>query len=203
MKGRESGMPDEAYWDTFFDPEGVLDQLLRPSANDCNVVEFGCGYGTFTLPAARRTRGLVTALDIEPKMIELVAQRARANDLWNLRTDLRDFVESGTGLADRSQGHAMLFNLLHIEAPVALLREAFRTLQPGGVLSVIHWRSDIETPRGPPLAIRPRPQQCAALLRGAGFDAVSPVDLGAFAPYHFGLIAQRPVRGSASKRQLD
>lgn len=81
-------MPDEAYWDTFFDPEGVLDQLLRPSANDCNVVEFGCGYGTFTLPAARRTRGLVTALDIEPKMIELVAQRARANDLWNLRTDL-------------------------------------------------------------------------------------------------------------------
>ena len=72
-----------------------------------------------------------------------------------------------------------------------------------GAFSVIHWCSDIETPRGPPLAIRPRPQQCAALLREAGFDAVSPVDLGPCAPYHFGLIAQRPVHGSASKRRRD
>ena len=28
MNGRESGMPDEAYWDSFFQPEGILDRLL-------------------------------------------------------------------------------------------------------------------------------------------------------------------------------
>jgi hypothetical protein len=31
---------------------------------------------------------------------------------------------------------------------------------------IIHWRSDIETPRGPALEIRPSPEQCLAL--GAG-----------------------------------
>ena len=36
----------------FFDPEKVLKSLgLNSSAVD--VADFGCGYGTFTLPAAR------------------------------------------------------------------------------------------------------------------------------------------------------
>jgi ubiquinone/menaquinone biosynthesis C-methylase UbiE len=193
MKGRESGMPDEAYWASFFDPEGILDRLLVSGGGCYNLVEFGCGYGTFSLPAAKRTPGMVTALDIEPAMVELVAARATSEGLPNVRAELRDFVAHGTGVSDGSQGHAMVFNLLHLEDPLALLSEAYRTLQPGGILSVIHWRSDIETPRGPPLAIRPRPEQCAAWLAEAGFDSVVQVDLGPSAPYHYGLLAQRPV----------
>ncbi|MBD5801898.1 hypothetical protein AZOA_13230 [Azoarcus sp. Aa7] len=192
MKGRESGMPDEAYWASFFDPEGILDRLLVTKSDCCKLIEFGCGYGTFTLPAAARTRGLVTALDIEPSMVSLVQQRAQSAGLANIRAELRDFVEQGTGVKDCSQDHAMVFNLLHIEDPLTLLREAYRALQPGGILSVIHWRSDIETPRGPPLAIRPRPEQCAGWMAEAGFDSVLPVALGDAAPYHFGILAQRP-----------
>ena len=53
MKSRESGMPDEELWASFFNVESVLDKLgLQSCAGD--VVEFGCGYGTFTIPAARR-----------------------------------------------------------------------------------------------------------------------------------------------------
>jgi SAM-dependent methyltransferase len=193
MKGRESGMPDEAYWASFFEPEGILDKLLVTPAGSYNLVEFGCGYGTFSLPAAKRTQGAVNALDIEPLMVELVAERAKAEGLLNVHAELRDFVEHGTGVPNGSQGHAMVFNLLHIEEPLALLREVFRTLQPGGIVSVIHWRSDIETPRGPPLAIRPRPKQCAAWLAEAGFDSVLQVDLGPSAPYHYALLAQRPM----------
>jgi len=194
MKGRESGMPDEVWWASFFDPEGILDRLLVTRGHCCNLVEFGCGYGTFTLPAAVRTRGLVTAFDIEPDMVSLVRQRAQGAGISNIRAELRDFVEHGTGLKDGSQGHAMVFNLLHIENPIALLREAYRTLQPGGTLSVIHWRSDIETPRGPPLAIRPRPEQCAAWMAEAGFDPVLPVALEEAAPFHFGILARRPMQ---------
>lgn len=193
MKGRESGMPDEAYWASFFEPLGILDKLLVTPGGSYNLVEFGCGYGTFSLPAAKRTHGTVTALDIEPLMVEMVAERAKAEGLLNVRVELRDFVEQGTGVPDGSQGHAMVFNLLHIEEPLTLLREVFRTLQPGGIVSVIHWRSDIETPRGPPLAIRPKPEQCAAWLSSAGFDSVVHVDLGESAPYHFGLLARRPT----------
>jgi ubiquinone/menaquinone biosynthesis C-methylase UbiE len=193
MKGRESGMPDEAYWASFFDPHAVLALLLLPKDSTCNVLEFGCGYGTFTLPAASRTRGRVTALDIEPEMVSLVAQRAHEAGLMNVHAEVRDFVAHGTGVQDGSQGHVMIFNLLHIEDPLALLREAHRTLEPGGTLSVIHWRSDIDTPRGPPLAIRPTPEQCSAWLSEAGFDAVIQVALGQCAPYHYGLLAQRQM----------
>ncbi|WP_282809098.1 class I SAM-dependent methyltransferase [Thauera humireducens] len=186
-------MPDEVYWASFFDSHAVLDRLRLPQNSSCDVLEFGCGYGTFTLPAASRTSGKVTALDIESGMVSLVAQRAQDAGLVNVHAEVRDFVECGTGVSGGSQGHVMVFNLLHIEDPLSLLREAHRALQPGGTLSVIHWRSDIETPRGPPLAIRPKPEQCVACLSEAGFDAVVQVPLGQSAPYHYGLLAQRPM----------
>lgn len=194
MKGRESGMPDEAYWASFFDAEKILDRLSVVHGHGHDFVEFGCGYGTFTLPAARRTGGRVAALDIEPEMVALVRQRAAALGQSNVQAEVRDFMEGGSGLKDASQGHAMVFNLLHLERPLALLQEAYRTLQPGGMLSVIHWRSDIDTPRGPPLDIRPTPEQCIRWLAKAGFTSIRQVDLASSAPYHFGVLGQRPER---------
>ena len=77
MKTRDSGMPDEELWASFFQPELILDRLgLRDDSGD--VVEFGCGYGTFTIEAAHRTSGRVHALDIERDMVDLVAARAKA-----------------------------------------------------------------------------------------------------------------------------
>lgn len=190
MKGRESGMPDEAYWASFFEAEIAIDKLLG-SAVQGNVIEFGCGYGSFTVPAARRTTGQVIALDIEPEMVEIVLQKTVVCDLPNIQAEVRDFVAHGTGVATGSQTHAMIFNLLHLEQPVSLLREAYRTLQDGGVLSVIHWRSDIQTPRGPSLAIRPTPEQCRVWMAEAGFHTIESVDLQSCCPFHFGLLAKR------------
>ena len=156
-----------------------------------DIVEFGCGYGTFTLPAARRTQGIVNALDIDPVMVARVRERAGSAGLANIEAIRRDFVAEGTGLASGSQSYAMIFNLLHLENPLALLREAHRLVRPGGVLAVIHWRSDIPTPRGPSLAIRPTPEQCRAWLGQAGFTAVEEASLHACCPWHYGLIARR------------
>lgn len=85
----------------------------------------------------------------------------------------------------------MIFNLLHLEDPVALLREAYRVLDYGGSLSVIHWRRDIPTPRGPSLSIRPSPQQCRTWMEEAGFRSVRSVDLESCCPYHFGLVGRK------------
>lgn len=190
-KARESGMPDEAQWASFFDPEGALDRLLRRGGDCGDMVEFGCGYGTFTLPAARRTTGVVTALDIEPDMVACARKRAAAAGLANIRAVLRDFVADGSGLAAGSQSQAMIFNLLHLENPLALLREARRVLRPGGIVSVMHWRSDIPTPRGPPLAMRPTLEQCREWLIEVGLENPQAVDLQPSCPHHFGLIAYR------------
>ncbi|MGA2082229.1 MAG: class I SAM-dependent methyltransferase [Holophaga sp.] len=192
MKARESGMPEEGAWERFFQPQAAVDRLLAPvGGSPAHVVEFGCGYGTFTLPAARRAGGIVTALDIEADAVARVQARAREQGLGNVRVERRDFVAQGSGLEDGTQAHAMVYNLLHLEHPLDLLREAARVLAPRGRISVIHWRSDILTPRGPSLAIRPTPEQCAAWLVEAGFQAVQAVELEDICPYHFGLVAVR------------
>lgn len=189
MKGRESGMPEEEFWSRFFDPEGALERLLGRSKVRGNLVEYGCGYGTFTIPAARRTTGMVSALDIEPEMVARLRSKAEASRLTNIRVQLRDFVANGTGLDSASQSHAMVFNLLHLEHPVALLHEVHRVLQSGGTLSVMHWRSDIPTPRGPSLEIRPTPEQCRTWIHEAGFGRITIVDLEECCPFHYGLVA--------------
>jgi len=145
---------------------------------------------SFTIPAALWTRGTLTALDIDPLMVELVDEKAGQLGLKNVRGVVRDFVSDGTGLADASQMHAMIFNLLHIEDPLALLAEVRRIVKPNGSASVIHWRSDVPTPRGPPQEIRPSPQQCRDWLQEAGFSTVTTIDVADACPYHFALLAR-------------
>ena len=129
MKVRDSGMPDEKMWEGFFDARRILLQLDFIDSK-ADVVEFGCGYGTFTIAAARLTNGIVQALDIDPEMLSATAARAEALSLTNIRLVQHDFVSNGTGLLDESVGCAMLFNILHAEDPLALLREAHRVLRP-------------------------------------------------------------------------
>jgi len=53
MKTRESGMPEERQWESFFAPAQVL-RLLGLDDACRNVLDIGCGYGTFTIPAAQK-----------------------------------------------------------------------------------------------------------------------------------------------------
>ena len=185
MKVRDSGMPDEEMWTGFFDPFKVLEVLgLGRGVQD--VVEFGCGYGTFTLAAAGIASGTVHALDIEPEMVDVVLQKCGEAGIANVHAAVRDFVSDGTGLADSSMDAALLFNILHHEEPVALMKEAFRVLKPNGMLAVIHWNYDPATPRGPAMEIRPRPEQCIEWGRAAGF-LFNDMDRYDLQPYHYGL----------------
>lgn len=91
MKLRERGMPEAAYWETLFDVPLILDRL-EISGSLGNVVELGCGYGTFTLPVARRISGIIETVDIDPAMVERTRQRATAEGLRNVDCHLRDVM---------------------------------------------------------------------------------------------------------------
>lgn len=188
MKTRESGMPEESLWASFFSPEEVLRKLGVPTSGD--VADFGCGYGTFSIPAVRITSGMVHAFDIDAEMVETTA----AAGLSNVRAVCRDFVADGTGLGDGSVAYVMLFNILHAECPEVLLRETYRILSPGGRLGIIHWNHDASTPRGPAMSIRPRPEQCREWAESVGFRLLPPgiIDLP---PYHYGMTLERPKSG--------
>jgi hypothetical protein len=70
-----------------------------------------------------------------------------------------------------------------------LLKEVRRNLEEGGLLGIIHWIYDEDTPRGPPMDIRPRPEQCREWAVAAGFTPLGEtIDLP---PYHYGMVMQR------------
>jgi SAM-dependent methyltransferase len=111
MKLRDSGMPDETWWEGLFDVPLILDWLGIDTQVD-DAVELGCGYGTFTIPVARRIRGRVFAFDIEAGMVARTQQRVREAGLTNVLSRQRDVVECGYGLAGQSVDGCLLFNIL-------------------------------------------------------------------------------------------
>ena len=190
MKARDSGMPEEQMWATFFDAPRIL-AALGFSGTTGNVADFGCGYGTFAVAAAGLTTATVFAFDIDPEMIEATAHKARSLGLHNVCAVHRDVIDLGSGLADATLAYAMLFNILHAEQPLVLLREAFRTLAPGGKVAIMHWIYDSSTPRGPHLSIRPRPEHCRDWLKESGFELVIP--MVSLPPYHYGIVGRKPI----------
>jgi ubiquinone/menaquinone biosynthesis C-methylase UbiE len=184
MRGRESGMPGKEAWEGFFDSSGVL-SIMGLSSDTRDVAEFGCGYGTFTIPAAMIVKGTVYAIDIDKEMTALTDQEAKRNNLYNVKTLLRDFAAEGTGLDAGSVDYVMLFNILHIEHPEIMLKEASRILKPKGKLGIIHWNYDPSTPRGPSIDIRPKPEDCIIWAKQVGFTDSKIHDLK---PYHYGIV---------------
>jgi ubiquinone/menaquinone biosynthesis C-methylase UbiE len=197
MKIRDSGMPDEAMWSGFYDPFDILEKLglADVGTQSCDthsdpsmptIVDMGCGYGTFTIPAAQMTEGTIIAFDIETGMLEVCQDKAQELNLSNITFTHRDFMAEGTGLDNDSVEFVMLFNILHTEYPVRLLEEAFRILRSHCNVAIIHWIYDPGTPRGPEMSIRPKPEQCVKWLQQAGFTVPQPIiDLP---PYHYGII---------------
>lgn len=185
MKIRDSGMPEESYWESFFDTQFILSQLQIDETIN-NAVEFGSGYGTFTIPVSRIIKGDLYALDIDSSMNKRLEQRIKEEKILNVRIHQVDFIKEGTRLNNNSIDYAMLFNILHAEDPTSLLRETHRILKPNAKVGIIHWIYSETTPRGPTLDIRPKPQQCIQWLESAGFNSGS--NIIPLPPYHYGLV---------------
>jgi len=189
MKLRESEMPEESYWETLFDVELILDRLGIDGRLG-NVVEMGCGYGTFTIPVARRISGVLTTVDIDGAMVERARQRAAEAGVWNVVYFEGDVFADGFGGEAGSNDACLLFNILHCEEPVRLLAEAARVVRPAGFVHVIHWRYDLATPRGPSMDIRPRPEEIVEWAKQAGLLA-APGPVLDLPPWHYGLRLKR------------
>jgi SAM-dependent methyltransferase len=169
-------MPAEEYWESLFDVPLILSRLGVAKFRD--IAEFGCGYGTFTIPVAQAISGTLYTFDIDPDMVARTAARGAG---LRIACETRDVMAAGFGVRVNA---VLLFNILHGEQPVELLRHAAAALNPSGQVLAIHWRHG-ETPRGPHLDIRPRPEQVIKWSNAVGLELLGAVvDLP---PWHYGL----------------
>ena len=188
MKTRESGMPEEELWEQFFNVDKILNEL---EINDeiKVLVDFGFGYGTFTIPASKKIKGNVFAYDIESALVHKLDAKLNKEKIENVYLVNGDFLTRGTGLNDGEVDYVMLFNILHAEESAEILTETFRILRKNGKVGVIHWRYDPSTPRGPSMAIRPKPEDLRNMLEKSGFTILKfNINLP---PYHYGILAQK------------
>jgi SAM-dependent methyltransferase len=188
MKVPESGMPEETYWESLFDIPLILDRM-NVTASVENAAEVGCGYGTFSLPVARRIRGTLFTFDIDDAMLARTTSRAAAEGVGNVRSVRRDILASGFGLEPECCDAVLLFNILHFPQSEDLVRKSAEVLRPGGRVLAIHWRSDPATPRGPPMHLRPTPANAARWAESAALTLTGTTDLP---PWHFGVTLTKP-----------
>lgn len=106
-------------------------------------MDFGCGEGNYTIPAARIVgkRGTVYGLDKDKDVLNRLMDKANSLNLKNVRTSAMS-EESKIGLDSESIDVVLLYDILHYyyyprEAERRkLLREVYRVLKPGAILSL-------------------------------------------------------------------
>ncbi|CAB1130253.1 protein of unknown function [Candidatus Hydrogenisulfobacillus filiaventi] len=146
-------------------PESLLPDFLY--RRDETLIDYGCGAGFFTIPAARYlTGGRVWALDRDPRMVAATTERARREGLPNVAGLVADGDVPALPPADA----VLMANVFHdLDDPDAVLRRLHPLLQPHGRLYLVEWLP-VPTEMGPPLAIRIGPEALAARLEAAGFE---------------------------------
>jgi ubiquinone/menaquinone biosynthesis C-methylase UbiE len=119
--------------DLFQNPRRSLEKARLTKG--MSVVDYGCGPGSFTMPAAELVghEGKVFAVDIHPLAISAVKQKAARKGLQNVETVLVRGYD--TGIEASSIDRVLLIDTIHlIDDPDALFREIHRMLKPDGLL---------------------------------------------------------------------
>ncbi|MFZ3578932.1 class I SAM-dependent methyltransferase [Virgibacillus sp. DJP39] len=165
-------------------PPNKIIEYLKLDPDDI-VADLGAGNGYFTIPIATGTNNTVHAVDIEPKMLDMLKEYAAKEQLDNINyvvSDLEDIQ-----LVDSSVNKVIVSLVIHEVANLeTALTEIKRILKPGGELLMIEWKA-VDTESGPPLHERISSEKMLELLNTMNFEA-EVIDLN---PKHYAVKARR------------
>lgn len=143
-------------------------ELLDIQDSD-HIADLGAGNGFFTIPMAKATDGTVYAVDIEPKMLELLTERAEKENLQNIEyivSNLEDIQ-----LEAQSVHKAVVAFVMHeIPDMRKAIGEFKRILKPDGILVIVEWQV-VESEMGPPLNERISSDSMEQLLLDNGLES--------------------------------
>ena len=121
--------------------------LLNLKLGD-KVADIGAGAGAFSLPLAKAVApsGTVYAVDIDPGLLDYIAQKAKKENIENIRTVKGEFSDPKLPTHDVDLGffHDVLH---HIENRQAYLKALATYMKPSGRIALIEMnRDDPKTP---------------------------------------------------------
>ncbi len=121
-------------------PGRVVDSLgLAP---DDVVADIGAGTGYFTFRMAERVpEGGVYAVDIQPEMLDIIAERAKREGLENV--EAVQGTVSDPNLPDDSVDLALIVDAYHeFSHPREMMQGLVRALRPGGRVVLVEYRGE-------------------------------------------------------------
>jgi ubiquinone/menaquinone biosynthesis C-methylase UbiE len=155
---------DDPARDSWQMPARVIEVLgLSPSAS---IADIGAGTGYFSVRLAKALpRGNVYAVDVEPKMLEHIRNRAVGEHLQNVVT----VQASGTSpnLPKPVDIALIVDTYHHLPSRPMYFRELTKSLATGGRVAIIDFRKD--SPEGPPPEFRFEADQIIGEMKQAGY----------------------------------
>lgn len=149
-----------------FPPEELLKML--PIKRTDNILDLGAGTGYLAIPAAQMVNGLVYALDIDPKMLEVLDSKAKAVNASNIK-----LVQGSTDyipLSDDSVDIVLASLILHEVQPLSkTIQQMKRVLKKGGQFLCLEYEKTESAADGPPMHIRVPSSVMEQELENAGF----------------------------------
>ena len=188
-------MPIAGWWEALWpDPAGVLAAVgITPGME---VIDLCSGDGWFTLQIAKLARH-VTAIDIDPAMLDLARHRLTDSDVTNCDFVTGDAYELKTLVHDPAD-FVFMANAFHgVPDRARLARAVHATLKPGGQFAIVNWhpRPREETmilgePRGPKTELRLSVEETTEAVEAGGLKRAQLIDVP---PYHYSAIFERPA----------
>lgn len=132
----------EANIDKWLNKEGVI--LLRKIGikEGQIVLDFGCGSGNYTIPAAKiiGNEGKVYAVDEDGYKFKQLAERAKSDGLQNIEIR-KTLGELKLGFKDGTFDMTLFYDIfwyfsLQNSKLSELLKEVYRILKPGAIISI-------------------------------------------------------------------
>ena len=168
-------------------PEAMLDALEIPRG--AVVADVGAGAGYHSVRLARRVgpTGTVFATDIQPEMIQMLRQHARASGFPNIQPILS--TPRDPRLPEGKVDLILMVDVYHeCSHPEETLRGLWRALRPGGRLVLVEFRGEDEN-----VPIKPEHKMTLAQVRREvepqGFEFV---DCLGFLPWQHIILFRKP-----------
>lgn len=155
---------DDPQRDAWQKPHEVIRALaLKP---DAVVADIGSGTGYFAVRFAHMVpKGKVYGVDTEPEMVKYLAERAKREALSNL---ISVKAEAGDPRLPEKADLVILVDVFHhVVDRERYFGKLRNSLKLGGRVAIIDFRLD--SPEGPPRAVRVAPDQVKAEFARAGY----------------------------------